>query len=306
LPSWEQFQSYSSHYVPVSGLPELDGRIRWGALTLDEITSQKKNGRKLLEESGGVIRAYKRISPADRLDNITNDPISTIDEAVMRKRTSSDVETTRDPWDEHDDFSITLSFYVAPSRSQTRDPDDNDKGAPVVIDRSHIKPTNQTMAQPLSVPDVAPEGSVFRLRKIEYPKCASQVTAAYMKHMDPLPSVVRRVNAANKCDSTTNESRKTPDQVETPGSNRRRELARSIAFYREMDPGYNMIVQDGTYRKFIPKQERQMEETEKGLSDRAAMGMDRKQLVEQQHQARERQGREIQRLEREEPIEAKS
>jgi len=247
LPSWEQFQSYSSHYVPVFGLPELDGRIRWGALTLDEITFQKKNGQKLLEESGGVIRAYKRISPADRLDNITNDPISAIDEAVtvssLRKRMSSDVKTTRDSWDDDDDFSITPSFYAAPSRGQTRDPDDNDKGAPVVIDRSHIKSTNQTMAQPLSRPDVAPEGSIFRLREIEFPRCPPQVTAAYMKHMDPLPSVVRRVNAANKYDSTTNVSRKTLDQVETPGSNRRRELARSIAFYREMDPGYNMIVQ---------------------------------------------------------------
>lgn len=124
--------------------------------------------------------------------------------------------------------------------------------------------------------------------------------------MDPLPSVVRRVNAANKYETTTNESRKTLDQGETPGSNRRRELARSIAFYREMDPGYNMIVQGGTYRKFTPKQDRPLEETEKGFSDRAAMEMDRNLLMEQQHQEREKQAREIQRLEKEEPIEAKS
>jgi len=36
------------------------------------------------------------------------------------------------------------------------------------------------------------------------------------------------------------------------------------------------------------------------------MGMDRNLLREQQHQERERQGREIQRLKKEEPIEAKS
>lgn len=169
LPSWETFKLYSSHYVPVSGLPELDGRIRWGGLTLDEITSQKKNGQKLREENGGVIRAYKRISPAGLLDNVTSSPVSGTAEASTVSpsgtRKSFEVELKKYPWDDDDGFSITPSFYAESSRSKTEDPDDNDSGASVANNQPQIKSTNKTMAQMPSIPPPAPQKSNLRITK---------------------------------------------------------------------------------------------------------------------------------------------
>lgn len=204
----ETFQTYSSHYVPITGVPELEGRIRWGGLTLDEITSQKKSGQKLREESRGKIRAYKRLSPADFFDNITDGPVPAIDEAVFFPRSKGkdlDVGITKDPWDDDDDFSITPSFYVEPSRSQTQDSDNIDSGASVASTGSQ---TDSSSKKPMIQPPNMLEKS--------FPK--------------PKQFSIRRVAFSM-------------DERTARDTNHRRQLAQSWAFYGEMDPSSNVILQ---------------------------------------------------------------
>lgn len=153
VPSWETSREGSSHYVPVSDtIPELEGRIRYGNLTRDEIAAQEKNAIEALQANGDVGRPWRRLPLANRPEHVAHDPTSAIDEVMVessRKRKSFDVELTKDVWDDDDDFSISPSFHPEPRRSQIQDPDDIDGGVSVADFQMHEDTTNETTAQPL-------------------------------------------------------------------------------------------------------------------------------------------------------------
>jgi hypothetical protein len=182
VPSWETLREGSSHYVPVSDTtPELEGRIRYGSLTRDEIAAQEKNAIESLQANGDVGRPWRRLPLANRPEHVAHDPTSAIDEVMVesssRKRKSFDVEPTKDAWDDDDDFSISPSFYREPRRSQIQDPDDNDGGVLVIDSQTRDNVTNETMNQPVTTQDTAPEGSNVRITREVLPQRNSEANA---------------------------------------------------------------------------------------------------------------------------------
>ncbi|KAI4743498.1 hypothetical protein E4T50_06097 [Aureobasidium sp. EXF-12298] len=170
VPSWETFREGSSHYIPVSDtIPELEGRIRYGGLTGDEIAAQEKYAIEALQARGDVGRPWRRHALANRPEHVAHDRTSAIDEVIVespsRKRKSFDVEPIKDAWEDDDDFSISPSFYPEPRRSQIQDTDDNDGGVSVIDSQTRGNSTNETMDLPITTQDTAPEGSSFRITK---------------------------------------------------------------------------------------------------------------------------------------------
>ena len=296
------------------------------------------NGQQLLEKHGGSIRKpFKRLSTAERLDNLT---------------------TKKDPWDDNDDFSITPSFYAESGRSQTQNPDDNDGDASVASHRAQIDSTNKTIAQPPSTSETAPEESKFRITKHIKGKDTAYMNKTRQRYRERIEraeaeaslsqptdvndapsSFIRKVLSSDSTNTKTlTQSLSTPDAapeepisrvrkmgfppqskeatvayMERLQTSYRRELARSSAFPDGIDSFHNFYLQETNVRIAMAKEELARQEARGTFDGRGVVARrvvarrrERSPLLEQSQKERKEEWRDMKEREIEEPTEARS
>lgn len=296
------------------------------------------SGQQLLEEHGGSIRQpFKRLSPAERLDNLT---------------------TTKDPWDDDDDFSITPSFYAEPSRSQTQNPDDNDGDASVASHRVQIDSTYKIIAQPPSTSEPAPEESKFRITKHIKAKDTAYMNKMRQRYRERIKRVEAEASLSQPTDvnnapssftptaspsdstntKTLTQSLSTPDAAPEESISRvrkmgfppqskeatvaymerlqtsyRRELARRNASPGGIDSFHDSYLQETNVRIAMAKEELARQEARGTFDGRGVVARrvvsrrrERSPLLEQPQKERKEEGRDMKEREIEEPTQARS